>query len=71
MLPQKALMAEYESEFSEIFNITEYNAEKGHLVACIKIDLSPILLMGKLPAFNQLQQSILIALFTGLQESNS
>lgn len=60
------LMQEYEKEFSEVFNVTEYNAEKGQLVICSKIELSPILIMARLDDFNQLQKSILIALFTGL-----
>jgi hypothetical protein len=60
------LMKEYEKEFSEVFNVTEYNADKGQLVICSKIELSPILIMAKLDSFNQLQRSILIALFTGL-----
>lgn len=63
------LMKEYEAEFNQFFNITEYSKEKGQLIACAKIDLSPILFMARLQNFNQLQQSILISLFTGLQES--
>lgn len=66
---EQVLMKEYEKDFQETFNITEYNAQKGQIVACSKINLSPILIMGKLPNFNQLQQSILIALFTGLQDT--
>ena len=61
------LMKEYESEFNEIFTITEFSAEKGQLTACGKMDLSPILLMAKLPKLNQIQQSLLIGLFNGLQ----
>jgi hypothetical protein len=61
------IMEDYEKDFGEQFSITEYDSEKGHLIATAKIDLSPILLMAKLNTFNQLQQSILIALFTGLQ----
>jgi hypothetical protein len=63
------LIKEYDAEFNNFFNITEYSKEKGQLTACAKIGLSPVLIMAKLPNFNQLQQSILIALFTGLQES--
>ncbi len=63
------LMKEYDSEFSQFFNITEYSKEKGEMIACAKIDLSPVLFMAKLSNFNQLQRSILISLFTGLQES--
>lgn len=64
---ENVLMKEYENEFSEIFNITEYSAEKGQLIACAKIELSPILIMAKLPGLNQIQQSILVGIFNGLQ----
>lgn len=61
------IMSDYEKDFDDIFTITEFDSSKGHLVATAKIDLSPILIMAKLNTFNQLQQSILIALFSGLQ----
>ena len=64
---ESILMKEYEPEFNDQFHITEFSREKGQLVACAKINLSPILIMAKLPNLNQLQQSLLIALFTGLQ----
>lgn len=64
---ENKIMQEYEKDFIDQFSITEYDSSRGHLVATGKIDLSPILLMGKLNTFNQLQQSILIALFSGLQ----
>jgi hypothetical protein len=64
---EEMLMKEYQNEFGEVFNITEFDSNKGHLVATAKIELSPILIMAKLNSFNQLQQSILIALFSGLQ----
>lgn len=60
------LMQEYDKEFSDIFHITEYDSHKGQLVICAKIELSPILIMAKLKDFNQLQSSILVSLFTGL-----
>lgn len=65
---EKHLMQEYESDFSDFFSITDYSQERGQFVACAKIGLSPVLIMANLPSFNQLQKSILIALFTGLQE---
>lgn len=61
------IMADYDKDFNDIFNITEFDSSTGHLIATSKIDLSPILIMAKLNTFNQLQQSILIALFSGLQ----
>lgn len=64
------IMADYDKDFNEIFSITEFDSNTGHLIATSKIDLSPILIMAKLNTFNQLQQSILIALFSGLQSNN-
>tara|TARA_B100001971_G_scaffold215195_1_gene260238 strand:- start:62395 stop:63153 length:759 start_codon:yes stop_codon:yes gene_type:complete len=66
---EENVMQEYKNEFQEEFQITEYNSEKGELVASIRVGLSPILIMAKTPQFNQLQQSILIALFSGLKQS--
>ncbi|MFT6630870.1 MAG: hypothetical protein ACJAS4_000814 [Bacteriovoracaceae bacterium] len=63
------LMKEYDAEFCQFFNITEYSKEKKQFIACAKIDLSPVLIMARINNFNQLQQSILISLFTGLQDS--
>lgn len=65
---EETLMKEYENEFSEQFQITEFDSSKGLLVATIKIGLSPILIMAKLSTFNQLQGSILKGIFSGLQE---
>lgn len=64
---ENLLMQEYQNEFGDIFNVTEFNSARGHLVASAKIGLSPVLIMAKLNTFNQLQQSILIAIFSGLQ----
>lgn len=63
---ENKIMEEYKNEFSEQFQVTEYNSNKGQFVATIRIGLSPILIMAKVPQLNQLQQSILIGLFTGL-----
>ncbi len=65
--PEELLMKEYEQEFSNSFQITEYQQHKNQLIACAKIDLSPILIMAEVKSINHLQQSILQALFTGLQ----
>lgn len=64
---EELLMKDYDSEFSDFFEITEYHPEKGQLVAAVKINLSPILIMANLNGLNQLQKSILIAIFSGLQ----
>ncbi|MBC76309.1 MAG: hypothetical protein CME64_09865 [Halobacteriovoraceae bacterium] len=64
---EEKVMKEYENEFGEFFNITEFDSANGKLVATVQIGLSPILLMARLKTFNQLQKSILIAIFSGLQ----
>lgn len=64
---ESKIMSDYEKDFHDIFTITEFDSNQGQLIATSKIDLSPILIMAKLNTFNQLQQSILIALFSGLQ----
>lgn len=63
---EAVLMKEYEKDFTEIFHITDYSSERGLLTACAKIDLSPILIMAKVSELNQIQQSVLIGLFNGL-----
>ena len=65
---QDKLMSEYEREFTEAFNITEYNSELGQLVFCSSIEKSPILVMAELSSFNQVQKSVLISLFSGLHQ---
>lgn len=65
---EEKLMKEYENEFGEHFDITEFDSSKGRLVATVKIGLSPILIMARVSTFNQLQRSILIAVFSGLQD---
>ena len=66
---ENLIMENYKNDFSDHFQVTEYNSQKGQLVATMRIGLSPILIMAKLPQFNQLQQSILIGLFSGLSLS--
>ncbi len=65
------VMKNYENDFNDIFDITEFDSSTGQLVATAKIDLSPVLIMAKLHTFNQLQRSILIALFSGLQTAQA
>lgn len=61
------LMNEYKAEFDSPFKITEYNREQFQLVACAKIDQSPILIMMNIREIGPLQQSILKGIFNGLQ----
>ena len=64
---QDKLMEDYKHHFTEAFQITEFSPQKGELVATATINLSPILIMGRLSGLNQLQNSIITGIFAGLQ----
>jgi hypothetical protein len=62
------IMKDYDKDFNDVFSVTEFDSDQGHLVATARIELSPLLIMAKLNTFNQLQQSILISIFSGLTQ---
>ena len=64
---EEKLLSDYKNEFTEVFNITEYNADQGQLVFCASIEKSPILVLAHLSSLNQLQRSIVAGIFNGLQ----
>ena len=66
---EETLMKEYTNDFNGSFNITDYNAQKGQLVACAKIDISPILIMARIEEFTPLQDALIGGVFNGLQKS--
>ncbi len=65
---EEALMKDYTNDFNQVFNITEYSAEKRQLVACAKIDLSPILFMARVDQFTALQEALIHGVLKGLQK---
>lgn len=66
---EESLMKEYTNDFNGAFNVTEFNTHKGQLVACAKIDISPILIMARVEEFTPLQGAIISGLFNGLQKN--
>lgn len=60
------IMEHYAQEFHKIFDIIDYNMEKGELVAAATIKKSPVLIMAKLPQLTKLQQAVVSSLFEGL-----
>lgn len=64
---EKELMQSYVEKFHESFEVTEFNATKGQFVATAQIDRSPIIFMARTVQLNQLQRTLLAALFNGLQ----
>lgn len=63
----KELMQNYIDKFHDVFEVTEFNASKGQFVATAQIERSPIIFMARTVQLNQLQRTLLAALFNGLQ----
>jgi hypothetical protein len=64
---EKELMQTYLEKFHEVFEVTEFNPQKGQFVATAQIDRSPMILMARTAQLNQLQRTLLASLFNGLQ----
>jgi hypothetical protein len=64
---EKELMQNYLEKFHDSFEITEFHPSKGQFVATAQIERSPIIFMARTAQLNQLQRSLLAALFNGLQ----
>lgn len=64
---EKELMQTYLDKFHDVFEITEFNATKGQFVATAQVNRSPMIFMARVPQLNQLQRTLLAALFNGLQ----
>lgn len=60
------VLKSYEKDFGNIFEITDYNKEKGQLVICGSIKKSPVLIMANIYQLTRLQKSLLSSLFEGL-----
>lgn len=60
------VLKSYEKEFGNIFEITDYNKEKGQLVICGSIKKSPVLIMANVFQLTRLQKALLSSLFEGL-----
>ncbi|MGE3609832.1 MAG: hypothetical protein AB7I27_09635 [Bacteriovoracaceae bacterium] len=64
---EKELMQNYLDKFHDVFEITEFNPQKGHFVATAQVERSPMIFMARSTQLNQLQRTLLAALFNGLQ----
>ncbi len=63
------VLKNYEKDFGNIFEITDFNKDKGQLVICASIKKSPILIMAEITTLTRLQKSILLSLFEGLNNN--
>ncbi|WPU64598.1 hypothetical protein [Peredibacter starrii] len=64
---ERELMASYIDKFHDVFEVTEFNPSKGQFVATAQIERSPIMFMARTAQLNQLQRTVLAAVFNGLQ----
>jgi hypothetical protein len=64
---EKELMQNYLDKFHDVFEVTEFNPQKGQFVATAQIERSPIIFMARSAQLNQLQRTLLASLFNGLQ----
>lgn len=62
------VLKSYEKDFGNIFDITDYNKEKGQLVICATIKKSPVLIMANIYQLTRLQKALLSSLFEGLNQ---
>ena len=60
------VLKSYEKEFGNIFEITDYNKDKGQIVICASIKKSPVLVMANIYQLTRLQKALLTGLFEGL-----
>ncbi len=60
------VLKSYEKDFGNIFDITDYNKEKGQLVICASIKKSPVLVMANIYQLTSLQKALISSLFEGL-----
>jgi hypothetical protein len=66
-IKEKELMHTYLDKFHEVFEVTEFHPTKGQFVATAQIERSPMIFMARTVQLNQLQRTLLAALFNGLQ----
>lgn len=60
------VLKSYEKNFGNVFEITDYDKNKGQLVICANIKKSPVLIMANVYQLTRIQQALLSSLFEGL-----
>jgi hypothetical protein len=64
---EKELMQSYIDKFHDVFEVTEFSGAKGQFVATAQIERSPVIFMARTGQLNQLQRTVLVSIFNGLQ----
>lgn len=61
-----SLLDHFKGKFSDHFEIETLNLDKNELVGIVQIENSPIMIMAKIGSFNEIQRSLINAIFNGL-----
>lgn len=64
---ERELMQNYIDKFHDVFEVTEFNPTRRQFVATAQIERSPVIFMARTVQLNQLQRTLLAAIFNGLQ----
>ena len=64
---EKELMHIFGDKIHGVFEVTEFNSEKGQLSALAQIEKSPIIFLVRLVELNQLQRTVFSSMINGLQ----
>jgi hypothetical protein len=62
------VLKNYEQSMGNIFDITEFNKEKGQLVICASVKKSPVFIMANVFNLSRMQKVVLSSLFEGLNQ---
>jgi hypothetical protein len=60
------VLKNYEQNFGNFFEITDYNKEKNQIVICATIKKSPVFIMANVFQLSKMQNAVLHSLFEGL-----
>lgn len=64
---EQELMGNYLEKYQDAFEVTEYSAEKGRMVATVQLDKSPVIIMAQVTGLSPIQRSLLKGLFNGIK----
>jgi len=65
----ETILKSYEKDFGQIFDITDYNREKGQIVICASLKKSPVFIMANILTLSRIQKAVLLGLFEGLNHA--
>lgn len=65
---EEKIMDHYQGEFTRLFDVMDFNEQKGELVALATIQQSPVVIMAKVTQLNRLNKAVVQALIESLTD---